>query len=356
RRGPTSRLGGQPTVLPPVHIDADLLKVTSIPEPVMLRTQDNLSGISRPASPIPFGMKVTEVLEKLQKNPELDLIPVVNSGRPVGLVERYSFLNKIMKSIYGMALYGKLRIVDFLEQTPVVVDINTNLDAVSRKVTSHGKRVHGFIVTENDKYYGVSTVLDLLHKITQQQIDSARHANPLTLLPGIVPTNQTINALLDARTPFAIVYFDLDNFKPYNDLYGYEAGDNVIKRVAAILSTVYDQQQAAIGHIGGDDFVVVDQSPNFTDRCEQVFTLFSREISTFYSAEHVLAGGIGGVDRQNRPCFFNLLSMSAGIVPPEGTATCHSHIEISDFATEAKKLAKKREGNALFINRRIRGA
>jgi diguanylate cyclase (GGDEF)-like protein len=345
----------RPAEQPPRHIDSALLtpKARAIPErnPGL----DNLLAISKVVEPIPFTMKVKEVLERFQKNAEIDLIPVVNSSRPVGLVERYSFLNKILHTIYSISLYGKQRIVDFLDHEPILVDINTNLETVSQTVTSQGNRVHGFIVTESNKYYGVSTVLDLLHKITQQQIKSARHANPLTLLPGIVPTNEIINALLASHACFSLVYYDLDNFKPYNDHYGYEAGDRVIKRFAALLQEVYGAANASICHIGGDDFVVIDKSNHFVEHCEQAFELFAQEIPTFYAEEHVAAGGIEGFDRQNRACFYALLSTSAGIVPPSTTKLCHSHIEIADYANEAKKQAKRIDGNSLFVNRRNTG-
>lgn len=346
----------KPVSDPPAEIARELFVVAARPEPITHKGQDNLLAITKRVEPIPFNIKVKDVLEMIQKDSELDLIPVVNSARAVGLVERYTFMNKILKSIYGVSLYGKLRIVDFLDHEPVVVDLSTNLDVVSQKITSQSHRFHGFVVTDNGQYHGVSTVLDLLQRITQQQINSARHANPLTLLPGVVPTNDGINSLLAAQKRFALVYFDLDNFKPYNDQYGYEAGDGVLKRFAELLQTVYPAETTTIGHIGGDDFVVIDQSDKVVENCQRMFETSTREVPTFYRAEHVQAGGIGGVDRQNRPCFYPLLSVSAGVVPPECTASCHSHIELADYAAEAKKLAKRKEGNSCFVNRRSSGS
>lgn len=343
----------RPAAEPPAGIDPSLLNTRTSRHLVAGLTQDNLQSITKCLPPIPAATTVREVLEKLQRNPEVNLLPIVDTDRPAGLVERFVFLNSLMQSLYGIDLYGKMKIIDFLNDDPVTVDIAATLEEASNTVTSAGTTVQAFIVTQNSRYHGVSTVLDLLHKITEQQICSARHANPLTLLPGIVPTNDAIDRLLYSRTTFALAYFDLDNFKPYNDYYGYDAGDIIIKRLAEILRSVYKKEFSLIGHIGGDDFVVVDMSNSAVENCRKVMTCMEDSIADFYRPEHLQAGGINAADRQGNYCLFPLLSISVGLVSNESASRCKAHQEISDLACQAKKLAKQTQGNSLFIDRRV---
>ena len=97
----------------------------------------------------------------------------------------------------------------------------------------------------------------LLKRITELQIRNARYANPLTLLPGNVPINEHVEHLLENYLPFTACYFDLDNFKPFNDLYGYSRGDMVIRLLGTILQSACNPQCDFIGHIGGDDFMII---------------------------------------------------------------------------------------------------
>jgi GGDEF domain-containing protein len=188
--------------------------------------------------------------------------------------------------------------------------------------------------------------------MTEHKIQNARHANPLTLLPGIVPINSEVNKMLTAGNSFSVAYFDLDNFKPYNDYYGYDAGDGIIKLLAGLLQKIYSNSEALIGHIGGDDFIVMDPSVDYMDSINLLLKAFREQITEYYEDGHLLEGGITGIDRSGQTVFFGLTSVSVGVVPPEGVASCQSHIDIADLASEAKRLAKNEPGNSFFVNRR----
>ena len=123
-------------------------------------------------------------------------------------------------------MYGKQPIKSFIENTPLSIDKNTPVEIVSQRLTTAMRNDQAFIVTDNGHYSGVGTVLDLLEEITSQQIRNAKHANPLTLLPGSVPINEQINKLISENVAFCVGYFDLDNFKPFNDVYGFSKGIN----------------------------------------------------------------------------------------------------------------------------------
>jgi len=200
---------------------------------------------------------------------------------------------------------------------------------------------------------GIGTLLDLLAEFTRQQIDNAKHANPLTLLPGSVPINDQVNQLLSNKIPFSFGYFDLDNFKPFNDVYSYDAGDDIIKAVANTLTNHIPAECGVIGHIGGDDFIVIFTCDDWLTRCENILEAFKNTVPAYYSDNDIKAGGIHTENRAGETCFFPLVSLSIGLVDPQSTSRCQSHVDIADLASEAKKMAKKTTGNSYFINQRM---
>lgn len=312
----------------------------------------DLARIARQVDAKSASMTVNQIVDYLQKKPDLELLPVLDGERPVGIINRHQFFNKLMASRFVLELYGKHPISKLLEEKVILVDINSDLESVSQRITSTPVPEQAFIIMAGAHYYGVATVLDLLEVITEQKIQNARHSNPLTLLPGMVPVNSVLNKMLGERRLFSVSYFDLDNFKPYNDYYGYAAGDRIIQLLAGLLKRHYYNSSALIGHIGGDDFIVMDTNPAFLQTIELVLAGFADALPEYYERGHVLEAGIRGIDRQGQESFFALTSLSVGIVPPEAVHTCQSHLDIADLASEAKKLAKQIAGNSYFINRR----
>ena len=152
--------------------------------------------------------------------------------------------------------------------------------------------------------------------------------------------------------PLSMMMIDVDNFKPYNDVYGYNAGDGIIKAVADTLRQHVTADVGMIGHIGGDDFIVIFTTPHWQANCQAILNSFESLVPSFYNAADVESGGFYSEDRQGTKHFFQLLSLSTGLVDPDTTRRCHSHVDIADIASEAKKMAKKLPGNSLFINRR----
>ena len=118
------------------------------------------------------------------------------------------------------------------------------------------------------------------------KIQQARHANPLTLLPGNVPIQQCLTRLLQQKREALICYVDIDNFKPFNDLYGYAKGDEVLLCLAHCLNESVDPSCDFVGHIGGDDFLLVLTSTDWERRIEQLLQEFHRRCRLFYRSEH----------------------------------------------------------------------
>ncbi|MDZ4098487.1 MAG: GGDEF domain-containing protein, partial [Methylophilaceae bacterium] len=211
---------------------------------------------------------------------------------------------------------------------------------------------NGFIVVENGIYLGVGSGHALLRVITQMQIDAARYANPLTMLPGNVPINEHIDRLIAADAGFVSCYFDLDHFKPFNDAYGFRRGDEVIQFVGALLSQEIDHNLDFLGHVGGDDFIVVFQSLNWEVRCQQIIQKFEGTVTSFYDEYDRERSGIQSEDRLGNRVFYPIISLSIGaarIMP----CLYSSHHEVSAAMVTAKKQAKQMPGCSLFVERRI---
>ncbi len=183
------------------------------------------------------------------------------------------------------------------------------------------------------------------------QLEAARYANPLTLLPGNVPINEHIGRLLQADTPFVACYCDLDHFKPFNDTYSYRKGDEMIQLTGRVLSWACDPKLDFIGHIGGDDFILLMQSRDWQARCEQALRSFEQAASLMFREEHLAAGGYTSEGRDGTVKFHPLSSLSIGAIKIE-PGQFPSHHEVSAAMTDAKKMAKKIQGNSIFVEQR----
>jgi len=311
------------------------------------------ADIARYIPPVAPGTKVSEVMRLFQTVPELRILPLVENGVANGIVFREQFLCQLFAGRYGIELHGKKAIGRFVDNPPLCIAHNTPIQLVSDLLIATALDQGGaFIITRDNAYVGVATVLELLAEITRQQVQYARYANPLTLLPGSVPVNHCIDELLTAARPFVVGYFDLDNFKPFNDVYGYNAGDNIIRSVAEILTRYVTNDIGMVGHIGGDDFIVVFFSTDWRCLCENILEAFAATVPSHYHEKDRQQGGIFAEGRSGEKCFFPLISLSIGLVDTSMTGQCHSHVELSDLAAGAKKQAKKMPGNSYFVDRR----
>lgn len=181
---------------------------------------------------------------------------------------------------------------------------------------------------------------DLLLEIRRMQIDAAGYANPLTQLPGNVPINEHADYLFQNSVSFCICYCDLDHVKPFNDVYGYRKVDDVIQMTGRLLSRHVDASQNFLGHIGGDDFLIIFQSEDWERRRNNILDAFTADMLYFYSDEDRVQGGYFSEDRRGNKVLHPLFSLSIGAVKVEPVQYTSPH-QIASVATRAKKLAKK---------------
>ncbi|MHB1620353.1 MAG: EAL domain-containing protein [Sulfuricella sp.] len=283
---------------------------------------------------------------------ELQALPVVENGSPVGLINRSALIDKLARP-YRHELFGKKPCALLMDAAPLLVEKGMSIQELSHTIVEADRHhlSNGFIITDHGQYLGMGTGHDLVREITQMQISAARYANPLTLLPGNEPINEQIDLLLQGSAEFYACYCDLDHFKPFNDVFGYHSGDDVIQLTGKILSEVCDPDQDFIGHIGGDDFIILFQSADWEARCQRALERFANAILEFFSAEDRARQGYTAKDRHGEEVFYPLTSLSIGAVQVEPCKQA-SHHKISAAAAEAKKQAKGIPGNSLFIERR----
>ena len=179
--------------------------------------------------------------------------------------------------------------------------------------------------------------------------------NPLTRLPGNISINRQLQHRIDRGESFALAYADLDNFKPYNDTYGFSRGDDVLRITGRLLLNITKNRQpenSFVGHIGGDDFVCITEPPVIEEICHDVIDAFDRIIPTFYNPEDRNRGCILGYDRSGMERWFPLLTISIGVVISQGTSFSH-YGQVTEIAAEVKAYAKMQEGSCYRFNRRV---
>ena len=170
-------------------------------------------------------------------------------------------------------------------------------------------------------------------------------ANPLTRLPGNVSILNELSRRLESKALFSVCYLDLDKFKAYNDTYGFEHGDDVIRETARILIRTTQEVGSAddfIGHIGGDDVVIVTTPDRTDDLCKKVIEEFEKTSPTFYNETDRKKGYIVAHDRQGKEQNVPLLSISIGVVSNE-TRKIEHVAQVGEIGAELKSYAKSME-------------
>lgn len=292
-------------------------------------------------------MLVEEVATIFEKNEQWFSVPVVSAGVPVGIIKRSRLLQKLSKP-FGRDLYLKKPISQILDENFISVERHTRLEKVSQQVTQRNRShlEEDFIITENGYYFGVGQVIDLLKMITELQLKSAQNSNPLTGLPGNLVIQEHLDQLIRNNKSFVACYFDLDNFKPYNDQYGYAKGDEILIHLAQLLKKYSNSEIDFVGHVGGDDYVVVFRSDNWQEYVASILEEFIRCRESFYSPDHLDDKGIWAEDRFGEKRFFSLMSISVAAID-SGSASLGSANDIAGRLSVIKHEAKQVKGNSL---------
>jgi diguanylate cyclase (GGDEF)-like protein len=315
-----------------------------------------IAVISEPISPL---FSVDQVIKLLKENKLVNGLVVCEDLVPTGLIMRDKFF-AILSNRYGFDLFIKRPITEIMDRNMLVLPWNTPLEEAAQLVAERlGRGVNDYLViTQDNKYYGIVSSAKLLDTMADINIRIAQDASPLTGLPGNKCISSRLIKDLEEQCPIMVLYFDLDNFKAFNDYYGFEHGDRVIVLLANLIRQAveaYGNKDDLIGHIGGDDFIVITSPAQADDIANEVIHLFYYRINEFYDKSDLKNGYIISASRQGQKSHIPIMSLSiAGINTENKLFT--NHLEISEAAAEVKKKAKAIAGNTYLVDRRCQEA
>ncbi len=299
--------------------------------------------------PIMIGDTMEALLDLLNANKEMFLVPVVDTSmHPIGIIHEHQ-LKSITCSPYGRSLTqnrsSNLSALEtYIEPIPVV-DLTMPLETII-ELFSLSQNAPGVLVVESSRYIGYLSAREMIEVIHERNLIRARDENPLTRLPGNFRINEYTAFVIESGSEAVLAYFDFDYFKPYNDYYGFRNGDRVILLFADLMHKVLSQEYFK-GHIGGDDFFVgaiLNNEYTFERVCseiEKLISAFSDEVREFYEAKDRERGCIVAEDRDGNMREFKLLGVSSVVVRMGGTSTITSSEHLHRTFAMEKKTAKK---------------
>ncbi|MFQ3574393.1 MAG: GGDEF domain-containing protein, partial [Thermodesulfovibrionales bacterium] len=314
---------------------------------------------------LPSDTPVKNVVNLLIDNPDLRCQPVVDGDTISGMIYRSRFIETqvVGKCGYGMHLNYHKKIKQIMETHFTIVEYNETLEDVSQKIQkrNHEHLYDEIAVTKNGKYFGIVPISTLLDAITQKSLVLAKSSNPLTGLPGNEAIQREIEKRIAKNMHFDVAYFDLNNFKPFNDYYGFAMGDHVIRSLAQIITDTvkeFNSDDIFIGHIGGDDFILISHPSISINICKKIVERFEQRQIEFHGEDDYRAGCYTAKNRKGEVETFRLLSLSIGIISTE-VYKIDSFGHLASIASEVKKAAKKQSNlfgrSSIFRDRRLMG-
>lgn len=263
------------------------------------------------------------LFDKFHHFSEYSFFPVIDEHNiPVGIIHEKN-IKKFVYSQYGKDLlinksFNK-NIMQYMSKCPIA-DIDTKQEKII-EIFANSHESEGIIITKNLKYFGFLSAKSLLNIINVKNIQYAREMNPLTKLSGNTMIEQYINdSLSDKDNIYYFIYFDFDNFKPFNDHFGFRQGDKAINFFADILKKRFSQSKKHfIGHIGGDDFFLGIKANNsekdhVIETIKEINLQFSDGVKNMFSKEEILQNYYISKNRDGESRKFSLLCVSSAII------------------------------------------
>lgn len=287
--------------------------------------------------------------ERLKKSPEITEVVVVEDDNSVcGLITRQQLFEKYSGQ-YGYNLSRKINAGTMMNAHSLVVDEQVTIDQVAelamQRETDHV--YDAVIISRENKYLSTVSVKDILLNSIQLQVSRATDASPLTGLPGNQEIQRVIGHIYRRVEPWAIIYFDLDSFKAYNDAYGFTNGDLMLKALAETLKK-HAPDDAFVGHIGGDDFVMVAHEYHLYELCQNIVHDFTDSIKPLYSVSDWAQGYIVSKDRSGFPSNSPIATLSIAVLTNK-TKQYDTLDEVGLEIAAIKKKCKQIEGHSCII-------
>ena len=330
----------------------------------ILKTQNDegleiIGDVCQPVVPVQPNDNLSVVLKRFQTDKSTQVLPVVDKGHVTGIINRLSFLEENVIGMHGFAfqINHNKKMRDLMAPVPLTLEAGTPIRYAAQSIKSLGNQicVDNVCITRNGLYEGIVDVNKFINAITEINLTLAKGANPLTGLPGNECIQREITERLSSNAGFDIAYVDIDNFKPYNDYYGFQKGDVVIKVLGEIITAAMQPilcgSPGFCGHIGGDDFIIITDPGQGHTVAMSLIRAFENQRLYFHGEQDFTAGSYTAVNRKGEPETFQLLSLSISIVNTLLTPVS-SYAQLASLSTEVKKSAKSMNGSSIVINRR----
>ncbi|MFC5704351.1 EAL domain-containing protein [Cohnella faecalis] len=305
-----------------------------------------LVELLEPATTFSRRTPVSEVAQHFERHRETNGFVIVDDDkRPVGLLMKEK-LHQMLAWQFGLPLYWNRPVDKIMDTQPLVVDQATSVDQLSQVAMARepDKLYDAVVVTKNGRTEGIVSIRSLLEWVTNARMADAQSSSPLTGLPGNEPIRRELTRRLEDGRPFAILYADLDYFKWYNDKYGFHRGDDVIRFTSEALQTVVKEHgadESFVGHIGGDDFIVMTYYGNPVKMAEETLAFFEKGISSFLNDERGPSS-----DRSGKPLSGAALSLSLALLICRN-ADGWTPEKLAEYSALLKKRAKEKNGSSL---------
>ena len=241
----------------------------------------------------------------------------------------------------------KIRLDEDNSITPIIV-ISSNLDK-NYRIELFKYSILYYIIKPIDHDYFYFTIKNMINFVTMN-----RRVSPLTGLPGNVQIQAEMKKRLLNKETFAVMYYDLDNFKAYNDVYGFSNGDEIIKFTAKTITNHMHNMKGNkyfVGHIGGDDFVSIIEKADYDQICKNLISDFDSKIPEFYTEEDVERGFVEVANRKGIIEQFPLVTISIAVVEVDEKLQ-KTPLEIGEISAQVKHRAKTMIGSTYVINQR----
>ncbi|WP_044983983.1 GGDEF domain-containing response regulator [Thermoanaerobacterium saccharolyticum] len=256
-------------------------------------------------------------------------------------------LDVVMPGLSGFDLLRILRDEEENQLVPVI--LLTSSDNYEEKLHGLELGADAYITKPFNEKELLAQVKNLF-----QRIEHNRMANPLTGLRGNIDIKYEIRRRIKNGSLYAVLYIDLDNFKSFNDYYGFSRGDKIIRQTARILKEALFKCGNAndfLGHIGGDDFIIITTPDKIDDVCNYIISTFDEDIKRYYDDEDLANGYIEVINRRGEIQRFPFVSISIAVVTNENR-NFDNELQISAVAAEIKRKLKSMEGSKYLKDRR----
>ncbi len=307
-----------------------------------------ISNICIPLRTINSNILVSQVEAMMTSDESITGFCITVEDVPIGVITR-NVLYKYISGLYGYNLYSKKPISSIMSKDFLSFDHMTTIDKVAKIAMQRNfDKIYDFItISKDDKYLGIVTVKEMLEALIKIEVLNAKHLNPLSELPGNLLIERELEVSIKSGKYHNIIYFDIDNFKAYNDLYGFENGDMVLKGLTKLLKEFFSQE-GFIGHIGGDDFIVITNLAKVDKLCSNIIKMFDELIISFYNQNDIKNGYIVTNNRYGVEESFPLMTISIAVV----SSGNHNNIyELAESASKIKKICKEIPGSNYIISR-----